>query len=396
MRQTHIWQEQTITANDSTTVSVSIETPNQLQTRLWYRVPAQQSSFITPSCDPFVVATIFIAMNQGSDVVVHGEVSPSLLQNLAEFQAVWARWKPTRYKQIEITAEVEKEQPTANTTHRAISAFSGGVDSCFTAFRHAKKRCGRVQRNLDAGLMVHGLDIPLQQQQIFEYAAQKSRLMLASLGLELIPIATNFREIEQNWDDVHGVAVASCLMLLQGGYSIGLIPSSDPYDALILPYGSNPITDPLLSSRTFQIVHDGSGFDRTEKVKEIADWPEALQNLRVCWEGEQKDRNCGRCEKCIRTILNFRVIGSGLPPCFEQDVSEREILSLRGLKEVQLTEYDPILAAAKANFMSDSWVTALEKTIRRNRRVNTLKAYLPTTLKNRLRRSRTLLSLERQ
>ncbi len=113
---------------------------------------------------------------------------------------------------------------------------------------------------------------------------------------------------------------------LQGGYSEGLIPSSLPYHALVLPWGSNPLTDPLLSIRTFAIVHDGAAFTRAEKVKQIAHWRQALQNLRVCWEGDRKDGNCGHCEKCIQTILNFRAVGLGLPPCFDQDVADEEIL----------------------------------------------------------------------
>ncbi|WP_375515647.1 hypothetical protein [uncultured Nostoc sp.] len=146
-----------------------------------------------------------------------------------------------------------------NRPKRAISAFSGGLDSCFTAFRHSRGKCGRSQRPLEAGLMVHGFDIPLFEQESFDRAVQKSKLTLASLGLELIPMATNFRDFKQNWEDTHGIAVASCLMLLQGGYSIGLIPSSDPYHAVDLSWGwgSNPLTDPLLSSSTFPIIHDG-------------------------------------------------------------------------------------------------------------------------------------------
>lgn len=372
MPQIHIWQEPTVKSNDLITVSATIEVPNQERNSLWYRLPDKHNSLLTSSCDPFVVATIFMVMTQGVDVVVHGEVSPSLLQNLAEFQTAWACWR-SHYKQVEITAEVEREQPTNNRTPKTISTFSGGVDSCFTAFRHAKKLCGRLQRPLKAGLMIHGLDIPLNEQQYFDNAAEKSSWTLASLGLELITMATNFRSFKQDWEDAFGVAIASCLMLLQGGYDSGLIPSSIPYQDMNLyskqiSYGSNPITDPLLSSRSFQIIHDGAGFTRIEKVKQIAQWPTALQNLRVCWQGEQKDRNCGHCEKCIRTILNFRVAGLGLPPCFERDIDERDILSLPVLNKSILGECVSILATAKTNSISDSWVTALEEYVRRNQR----------------------------
>lgn len=368
MRQTHLWREASVEVDGETTVCVTIEAPNQERSQLWYRLPTQYSSLITPSCDPFVVATILLFMRWSAPVVVHGQVSPSLLQNLEEFQAAWVCWHPSWYQKIEITAEVEREIAEVALSDEAITTFSGGVDSCFTAWRHRTAHCGRQQRNLQAAVMVHGFDIPLEQQQAFDSAVAKSREMLSSLGVALIPVATNFRELAQDWEDAHGAGIASCLMLLQRGYKTGLIASGPSYKSLVLPQGSNPITDSFLSSNAFQIIHDGAGFSRLEKIKEIAQWPEALQNLRVCWEGSQLDRNCGQCEKCIRTILSFRAWGMSLPPCFEQDVTDRQIRDIR-VKKAQLeVDFVPILKLAKAMTLSDSWVSNLEKCIADNQR----------------------------
>lgn len=364
MGQIHLWKEELVAGDGYTTAGTTIEYPNGKRQRLWYRVPSEYGNLITSSCDPFVIGTVFLAMNRGSELVVHGEASPSLLQNLAEFQIAWNTWRPQRYSPIEIRAEVERE--AVKTGEGAVATFSGGVDSCFTIFRHRTGRCGRCQRPIQAGLMVHGFDIPLSNSLAFTRAAHKSRMMLESLGLELIPMVTNFRELELDWEDVFAAGASSCLMLLQGGFSMGLIASSAAYNSLLIPYGSNPITDPLLSSLAFPIISDGSGFNRLQKVKEIANWQEALSLLRVCWQGAEKDRNCGQCEKCIRTILNFRVMGLGLPPCFEQDVTDKEILNLKGLQEAQITELEPILETAKAANLSDSWVGALEQCIERN------------------------------
>lgn len=101
-------------------------------------------------------------------------------------------------------------------------------------------------------------------------------------------------------------------MLLQNEHTDGLIASSEPYSSLLLPWGSNPITDRLMSSDSFSIVHDAAAVTRNQKVRAISTWKEATRSIRVCWQGEHMDRNCGRCEKCIRTILNFRVMGLGL------------------------------------------------------------------------------------
>lgn len=137
MARTHLWQEQVVEDNGTATIGVTIETPDRERNLLWYRVQAEHRALLTKNCDPFVVATIFLAMSQGTDVLVHGEVSHSLLQNLQEFQPMWSCWRPKHYQQVEITADIEQEHSVANRLEQAISAFSGGLDSCFTAFRHS-------------------------------------------------------------------------------------------------------------------------------------------------------------------------------------------------------------------------------------------------------------------
>ena len=369
MSEIHLWVEGIIEVDGAVVRGATLEGPGEERLRLWYRLPAEHRPLLTESGDPFVVAALFQAMQRARTMVVHGEVSPSLLRNLEEFQAAWSSWRPQRYRRVEIVADVEREQGGKHNDGSAVVAFSGGVDSAFTAFRHRTGRVGRHGYPLQAGLMVHGFDIPLEEEEVFRRAAEKSARMLESLGMTLIPMATNFREMAGNWDDLHGAAIASCLMLLQGGYRFGLIASTEPYSHLVLPWGSNPVTDGLLSSEGFRIVHDGAGFTRGEKIRVIADWPEALRYLRVCWEGAEKDRNCGRCEKCIRTILNFRVAGLGLPDCFERDVTDEQILSLPGLKvgSVSFLEMERILRQAKAAGLSDSWVNALEQRLQRSR-----------------------------
>lgn len=406
MPNTHLWPEETVEANGLATVSVTIESPNQERRRLWYRLPAEYSPLLASTFNPFVVATLLLAMRYHSPTIIHGQVSPSLLQNLEEFQAAWSAWEPAQYRPVEIRADIEQEQPLANGLDKAIATFSGGVDSCFTVFRHHSGTCGRWQRNLQAGLMIHGMDIPLEEEQGFTKAAEKARALLATLGMELIPIATNFRQLPLKWEDAFGTGMVSCLMMLQGGYTTGLIASSFPYQALSFPYGSNPITDSMLSSNAFKIVHDGAAFPRLEKMREIINWPEALQSLRVCWQGQYKDRNCGRCEKCIRTILNFRILGVGLPGCFIEDVTDSQIRNIR-VTSGPLTEMERVLIAAKTAGINDSWVRALEICIRRNqildalekpkiaaqKSITSLKQNLPAPVKQHVRQLRSLLRI---
>ncbi len=366
MNKIHIWKEDPVLDAESATVSVILEIPGEGRKRLWYRMPSGVLPLTAEQGDPFVLASLFAAMRRQTDVHVHDAVSPSLLKNLEEFQSAWVRWRSNRYSMVEIGADRETEQEVSSAREGALAVFSGGVDSAFTFF-HSMKGMRKWRQDLKAGLMVHGFDIPLERASAFSGASERGRAMLKSLGVDLITVATNFRELDDIWEDAHGAGLASCLALLQRGFSRGVISSSDPYDNLLLPFGSNPLTDRMFSSDSFPIVNYGGGFSRDEKVRAISKWPEALKFLRVCWENKKDDSNCGVCEKCVRTILNFRIAGAGLPECFERDVTDAQIDALSGLNIGQLDELEKVLLAARQSGLAGSWVSALERCTKRNR-----------------------------
>jgi hypothetical protein len=380
MNTLHLWPEERIFAAGQVKLGVTLEGSRGDRSQLWYQVPEEFAPRLTDRCDPFVVATVMLAMRQADALRVHGEVSASLVRNLEEFQAIWSNWRKC-YRSVPIQASSEQEAVSVPFEKRAITAFSGGVDSCFTAWWHCTGHSGKRQQPLQAGLMVHGFDILLQEKIAFVGAATRSDRILSSLGLELIPIATNFREvIPLDWEDVFGTAVVSSLMLFQGYYTTGLVPASHPYKALEFLYGSNPVSDPFLGSDSFRIVHDGAGSDRATKIRAISEWSEALQYLRVCWEGDKKDRNCGRCEKCIRNILNFRVVGIEHPPCFDRPVSDAEIRALKVGGGALIALQNLYHSALEENVQA-SWVSALSACIKRNQRLERIRKTLPSVFR---------------
>ncbi len=334
--------------------------------RLWYRIEEKLKEALAVNADPFVLGTIHLAMQTGEDVLVRGEVSPSLLQNLEVLQQAWSTWKPNKYRQVEIRATTEAE-PNLPPRHATISSFSGGVDSSFTAFRHARGATTRFPFPLRASVMVHGFDIPLEEEEGYRRASAKAERQLGTLGLTLHRVATNFRQLPVDWVDSFGAAVASVLTLFQGGFDTGLLPSGIPFAAYrSLVEGSNPITDPLLSSAAFKIVADGSGFQRIEKVAALAQWQEGIGDLRPCSRNPVRDENCCECEKCIRNILSFRALGLGRPICFAKDVSDEQIMALVPIKGIMIdVGYDSIIRFATNNGLGDAqWVRTVRRAVR--------------------------------
>jgi len=346
----------------------------QTEKHLWYRVELEREAELTHLADPFVLGILQIAMHEGEDLLVHGTVSPSLLRNLEDFQLAWAVWKPDYYRTINISASEEQEICNPK-RHEAICCFSGGVDSCFTAYRHARAVSTCYPYPLKSAVLVQGFDIPLKENEYYESAFAKVKYQLDSLNIGLYRVSTNFKELSVFWPHAFGTGVASILSLFQGRYRTGLIAQGVPYSSYQnLVEGSNPMTDPLLSSNSFRIVPDGGGFQRWEKIKLISNWQEGMEHLRVCWEGEKKDSNCCDCEKCIRNILTFRALGLSLPKAFSIDPDDVRIMRLGPLKEFTISiGYQPILELARENGQQDEgWVNALNKAIFRSRAIRKL------------------------
>jgi hypothetical protein len=107
----------------------------------------------------------------------------------------------------------------------------------------------------------------------------------------------------------YGAVLAGLALGLETFWNRVLIPAWQTYDHLI-PAGSHPVVDPLWSTESFTVVHDGAEATRVEKITDwVAASDVALRHLRVCWENRNGDYNCGECEKCIRTMVTLELAG---------------------------------------------------------------------------------------
>jgi hypothetical protein len=335
--------------------------------------------------DGFVAGVIFYAMRSGRPLRVHGPMTKDALCNLSAFQEAWACWKPYMYRKIElIPSEVDSAQ--TGTDGRAIAAFSGGVDSVFSILRHNHQQLGNASYPLKHSvLMVHGFDVPLESLASFEALKDRTIPFLQELGLKLRIIRTNLNSgLAQDWADSHMAQLACCLHNYSHEFDYALVGSTEPYDHLVIPWGSNPATDYLLSSGRMRIVHDGAGFSRTEKVAYIATNRTASKVLKVCWEGKEFHKNCGVCEKCIRTQANFLAVGVTRPQCFDAPLSLQQIKTMSLRSDLACAELESIIAYAQAKRITGEWLQLLQA------RVRAFKSPARRRLKKAMRRMRTV------
>ncbi len=308
-----------------------------------------------------VLAALVVALREGRPLHIEGAVTETLLRNLEEFQEAWTMWW-SKFRPVRITAD-EILQTTESPTRNGVFAMSGGVDATFALLRHHGGHAGLRTAHPVCSVMIHGFDIPLHKQQAFDRARESVLGMTKSFGIPLTTVRTNFREaVAKNWAMEYFVGVAACLHQFQGLANVAVVGASEDYKQLVWPCASNPVTNHLLSGGGFQLHTEGSGFTRTERVRLICDYPEIASKVRVCWEGPVTGANCGRCEKCIRTQLNF-LANKREPACFDNKVTHRQILGLTARTPVQIEFLREIVASARKNGVDEPWVTMVRLAI---------------------------------
>ncbi len=322
--------------NGRVRININLNRSYDEDLKLWYSVPPDQWQYV--SCDlmdPFVLAALLKAMEDKAILRVHGPISSSLLDNLEEFQIIFSTWFPDKYQRIDIVPDSELEE---NKTHNnVILSFSGGVDGAFSALNHVLKK-GPIKRkrfDVNAILYIEGFDVNINYNAACGKVVERNRKLFALYpDLTFLNVRTNLKyllSIKRFWM-THACVIASVSSLFRTLWGGCLVGSSHSYLHL-RPWGSHPLTDRLLSSNRFKIHHD-MVFTRMEKLEALFLWPEALDNLKVCWEGQYKfdtlpDTNCCQCDKCIRTMLAFRALGHEIPASFPGDLTPEKVRRLK-------------------------------------------------------------------
>jgi hypothetical protein len=315
-----------------------------------------------PVLDGPVQSVLLHCMERGRPLRIHGNLSASALYNLHEFQRAWSLWRPNLYHRIDLIPDsVVLERPRST---RTMQAFSGGMDASFTLVSHKYLHKDRGGFEVSAGLLVHGFDVPYDNTPGFARLVERVKKTLDRAGLEVKLMRTNSKALAiQGWEDSSALQLTACVHQFSDQYGRALMGSTDAYDELIIPWGSNVITDHLLSGDMMKIVHDGAGYSRTEKAELLLGFPFVVEGLKVCWEGQDPEKNCGKCEKCLRTRLNFAAAGCNDPPCFPGQFDENMLSELVAETSAQLAELEGISTFLRRRRLSYPWVNALRRRI---------------------------------
>lgn len=334
------------------------------------RIPTAENNF----ADAWIRILIFEMMHAGGRFEVKGAVSLTLLRNLEHFMEAWSQMHPEYLHMVDICPDRIIDDSNALVNDSAVALFSQGLDATFALYRHVSPDRKPRYDSLDvkACLLVQGGDRGLYDEPLFQRCYEKALSTIGDLGItRLLRCASNYPEIFPldtfwnnqldwglHWQLVHLAALVGMASFWQRDYGNVLVGSTYPYSSGVVDFGSNFVTDPLLSSRQFRVYEEGWGFSRSQKAELVSQWETGLRNLRVCWHTNPDQDNCGVCEKCFRTILNFKASGT----FYLRDISLDEILKKEIWNEHIFYEYQSILEdAEKWGTSREPWAETLKK-----------------------------------
>lgn len=282
------------------------------------------------------------AMQHGLDIHVDGPVDLDLLVRLEESQDAWALWHPRLFRRVRLdAAEIRAAVPPGDDS--AVSAFSGGLDSVYVLHAHRRGLIGRRALDVRFAVLMHGFDLPLDRSDWFEEARRRARVMAESYGVQLVTVRTNWRGLNVPWGLSFIFGVASVLHQFRGTVANAVFAIDRSYDRDMPGWGNNAVTNHMMGGTSFPIHFTGAGLRRTEKAGAVGGERAVLENLRVCWEHPDSSGNCGRCEKCIRTKLNFLAVGIDDLPALGDPLTARQIDAISVASAPTLSFYHELL-----------------------------------------------------
>ena len=307
--------------SDFTRVSAEIAVESRSQVLLyWFDIPVDLRPAISDTGNAWAVLMLPLACYFGETLTLDKPLDRVLHDNLIGLRSLWSNWYP-ELKPIAIEAHtivgVDRREVAIDSSKKAISSFSGGIDSLFSFFRHKDQVLGDGTSLIDDLLSVAGFNTSMDS---FERMWSELDPFAKRFGRRLVPVLTNARygsnAIETPysitlWMDrlAHAAFLAAIVHILGRRYKEFIIPATSTYRRLYRSFGSHPLSDPLLSSSDLKVVHDGASFSRVERTNLVARYDEALALVHVCWR-DHGQGNCSHCPKCLRTMSTLDLYGA--------------------------------------------------------------------------------------
>jgi hypothetical protein len=280
---------------------------------LWYRFPSWCAPYLSPdNGDPFLAALLFPAMHLGEPLAITAPVSPRLLAAVGDIAAIYAHFDKQAVP-VAVAASARADAlPTPRSAPGAGLFFSLGVDSFYSLLKNRRDH-PHDRQTITHLIYVHGFEIghPRWDSAFPPRVLDNLHRVGAALGATIVPVVTNVQRVcapLAPWTIGHGGGLVSVALALGSLLGRVHIAATTTYDRLY-SWGTHPVLDPRWSTERLTVIHDGCELNTIDKTAVVAGSPLALAALRVC-PGYGPEYNCGRCLKCLRTMLDLMMAGA--------------------------------------------------------------------------------------
>ena len=316
--------------------TVAFEDVEQPDQEIYIETEAAFEAAMRPNPHAFAVGCLIPALYFGERRLAMDEsICPRLLEGLETVMALMHHWTAGQWQPLTIEAPAAATAAYPDRKRHAAIFLSGGMDSLAALKRLRDNYAVDHPGYPRDALLVHGFDIGGvidrgAKYHVFERAKAAMAPVAADAGLTLIPVYTNIRHLCDDRDlwlnQFFGAVLAAAVHSLSARINLAWLASS--YDIPHLhPCGSHPLLDPEYSSHDLAIRHRDVNLSRMQKLEIVADWDTAFHHFRVCLANVPDKLNCGRCEKCVRTMLELEALGLlDKTRAFEDDRVEPEWL----------------------------------------------------------------------
>jgi hypothetical protein len=289
---------------------------------LFISVPLQQKDWIRPDPNAFMVGTAMAAMLHGETrMEIEGGVDPQLRSRLTMAMRLQSHWHRVPFRPVEILAPPAARSMRGAAESTTALFLSGGVDSMAALYWNTQQYEKGDPRRVGVAFFVHGLDVgdpnKRDRPDIWALTIEKLSDLCRELSVELVPVRVNFRNLARSWRFYAKWQFASLLASIAHAASSRIhrcvIAPDNALEYTQHPHGSHPWLNSYFGADFLEMITgDMEQFTRLEKIRLLSQWPDALDAIRVCWDTAaipEGHVNCGRCPKCIRTMLEFLACG---------------------------------------------------------------------------------------
>jgi hypothetical protein len=282
---------------------------------LWFEVENEYNEcFCTERIDGFLVALLPFALMENLNIHSDGYVSEKLLYHLKTILLPSLSANIKEYHPITIDAKCDGR--VLESKHGVATGLSCGVDSFYSVLKHLNTEMERFRLTHLTYFNImnspYWTDLIDSSREFSNARIKYIQPVVKELGLKLVTVDSNF---DRFYNSLHLLATFTfryfgTVLALQKLFEKYYWSSADSFAQFSFSIESIATFDLLsvqcVSNENTTFYSTGSEVTRLEKTEYISDFDITHKYLNVCWFHLY---NCGKCDKCRRTMLSLYALG---------------------------------------------------------------------------------------